>query len=71
MVIDDLYVLWAVRRPSETDPVLIVDSNAVLPFAITLQGFESVSWRDPEILKDGGGSKSIQLLSTLPPEGLR
>jgi len=68
VVIDDLYVLWAVRRPSETDPVLIVDSNAMLPFAITLQNLESISWRDPQILKDAGGSKSIQLLSTLPPE---
>jgi len=71
VVIDDLYVLWAVRRPSETDPVLIVDSNAMLPLSITLQSLEPVSWRDTEILKNGGGSKSIQLLPTLPPEGLR
>ena len=31
----------------------------MLPFAITLQGLESVSWRDPEILKNSGGSKRI------------
>jgi len=39
--------------PSETDAVLVVDSNAVLSEAITFQCFKSVSWRNSQILKPG------------------
>jgi len=49
VIIDDLNVLGAIRRPSETDPVLIVDPNAMLSLAVTLQDLEPIPWRDPEI----------------------
>jgi hypothetical protein len=31
--------------PDKTDPPLIVDADAVLPLAISLQGFQAIGWR--------------------------
>lgn len=41
----------AVFRPHETDSPLIVDAEAVLPFAIIFQSFEPVGWRYFQINK--------------------
>jgi hypothetical protein len=37
VVIGDLNILRSVHRPFKADPVLIVDSDAVLSFAVALQ----------------------------------
>ncbi len=51
MVIRDLDVLRSPFGPTEADPVLLVDSNAVLACPIRLQRLKSVPWRDPQILE--------------------
>ena len=38
--------------PSEADPVLLVDANAVLPFAIPFQGFQVITGRDSQVRQD-------------------
>jgi hypothetical protein len=42
MVVDYLDRIGAVLRPHKTDAPLIVDANAVLPFAIIFQRFEPI-----------------------------
>jgi hypothetical protein len=37
--------------PSKTDTVLIVDADAVLAFAISLQGLESIARRIPQVVE--------------------
>jgi hypothetical protein len=53
MVIRDFHVVGAVGRPLKTDRVLIVDPDTVLPFPVTLQGFEMVAWRNPQMVQLG------------------
>jgi hypothetical protein len=45
MVIHDLNQIWALGRPTKTNPKLIVDPNTVLTFAIAFERFKPVSWR--------------------------
>jgi hypothetical protein len=48
VVVDDLNIVNAVRLPSETNPPLIVHSDAELTFAITLQCLKPVSRWDAQ-----------------------
>jgi hypothetical protein len=48
-------------RPLEADPRLIIDANAVLPFSVTLQGFEPVARQSAQILKLYRRFQAIQL----------
>ena len=45
VIIDDLDIRRARTRPLETDAVSIVDSNAVLAFAISTQRFQPIARR--------------------------
>jgi hypothetical protein len=63
MVVNDFNVGRTDVGPSEADPKLIVDSNAVLPFSVRLQGLKSVAWRDPQVVQDMG---LIQLVQSTP-----
>jgi len=38
----------------KADSPLIVDPDTMLPFAIALQGFKPVAWRNPEVLQMPG-----------------
>lgn len=51
MVVDYLYVACISVLPSETEPVLIINANAILTLAVSLKRLESVARRDPEISK--------------------
>ena len=42
MIVDDLDVRGAGRRPAKADAELVVDANAVLASAISLEGFEPI-----------------------------
>jgi hypothetical protein len=53
MVVDDFNVECIPRAPAKTDSPLLVHADAVLPLPVTLELFQSVSRRDPQILKDG------------------
>lgn len=38
-------------RPHKTDSPLTIDANAVLPFSIIFQSFESVGWRNSKVIQ--------------------
>src|ERR1019366_2047718 len=50
------------RPPFETNPVLCVDPNAVLPVSIATQCFEPVRWRGTKIAQDDGRLKFVRRL---------
>ncbi len=55
MVVDDFNVERIPGAPAKTDSPLLVHADAVLPLPVTFELFQSVSRRDPQILKDGRG----------------
>jgi hypothetical protein len=55
MVIGNLDVESIPRIPAEADAVLIVNSNAVLPFAASFERFQPVSGKPGQ---DGGNPKN-------------
>ena len=63
MVIDNLDLRWtdSTFRPFETNPPLIVDSDAVLALSISLQRFKTIARQDGEISELNGGFQAVQL----------
>jgi len=51
VVIYNFYVAGVSFLPAETYSELVINSNAVLAFAISLQGFQPVPWRYSQIIK--------------------
>ena len=51
MVIHDLDVLRAVCGPNEANPPLVVDPDAVLSFSISLQCFQFIARRSPQVFE--------------------
>jgi len=49
MVIRDFYLMRSVSFPDETDPMLIVDSDAVLSRTVALQSLQTIPWRKAKI----------------------
>ena len=43
VIIDNLDIKRVLTIPSETNPILIIDPNTVLTFAISLQGLKPIS----------------------------
>jgi hypothetical protein len=64
MVIRDLDVPGSSLAPSEADAILLVDSNAVLPLSISLQGLEAVPWWDSQIFERFRVVNQEELLSS-------
>ncbi len=62
MIIDDLHTIRVTLSPPEADSPPLVDSDTVLPFTITRQLLETVTWRDPKIR---------QLLGSIENQSLR
>ena len=62
MIVDDFHVGWAGASlgPFETDPSLVVDPDAPLPLAATLQGFKPVAGAQ-QIPQTGGRVELVQL----------
>jgi hypothetical protein len=54
VVIHDLNIISISRAPTETDPPLLVDSDAVLTFSVSFESFQSISRRYPEVVEDRG-----------------
>jgi hypothetical protein len=61
MVVDDLDVVRVTVSPDEAQAPLVVDSNAVLPRAISFQGFEMVSGKRTEIFERACAMKHFEL----------
>ena len=57
MVVDDFHVKSIASLEAETYPPLIVDADAPLSLAISLQGFQWVRWREPQIFNQ---SRALQ-----------
>ena len=61
MVVDNLDILGASFCPAEANPKLIVDPNAMLPFAVSLKSFQPISGRTCEITKRLRRIKHVEL----------
>jgi hypothetical protein len=48
VIVNDFNVALFALRPSETDPVLVIDADAVLTESITLEHLQSIPRRRPE-----------------------
>jgi hypothetical protein len=57
VIIDDLDIEGAAGIPSEADPPLVIDANAVLATPISLQGLEPVARRHRQILQNSRSMK--------------
>ena len=66
VVVNDLNIGRTAIRPSETDPKLIVDSDAVLAFPVALQCLQPVAGRDLQVLQE---VSLVQLIQTPPGSG--
>jgi hypothetical protein len=51
MIIADLNVIEPVFAAAKADPVLQVDADAVLSVSVSLQFFQMIRWRDPQIVE--------------------
>lgn len=51
MVIDDLDLVRTVFPPADADAPLVVDSDGVLAFAVSLEDFQAVAGRDGEMFE--------------------
>jgi len=71
MVIDNLNVFWAGRRPFETDSELVIDPNAVLSYPIASECLQSNAGWNAQIVQLLGGIDLIELASSNAPQTLR
>ena len=63
MVIDDFDVERVAVNPPKTDTPLIVDADAMLPFAIAFERLQSIARRDPKV----GKATSLVQIQELAP----
>ena len=77
MVIHNFNVPCIRALPAEADTPLVIDANAVLAFALALQGFESIAGRYTQIVEAPGliqqkefPSRDPLNLRRQPPRGL-
>lgn len=67
MIIHNFHVFGARNRPAEADPELIVNSDAVLSLAVTLEGFKPVAGRNAKVF---GSTSNLQLSQLAPSHAL-
>jgi hypothetical protein len=61
VVVDDLHILCTCIGPTEADPPLLVDSDAVLAFPVSFQLLQTVAGWDPEVIQVLGSVEKQQL----------
>jgi hypothetical protein len=66
VVVNELNLFRARLGPLEADPPLIVDPDAVLTPAITLERFEPIPGRNAEVGEIEGGMEDLQLAQGRP-----
>jgi hypothetical protein len=71
MIIHNVNIVYIAVFPSETNPPLIVDTNAVLPLPVAFQRFKLIAGWLPEVLKGSGAMQIKQLPPRLPFQGLK
>jgi hypothetical protein len=71
VVVCYLDIDWTALRPGEADPVLIINSYAVLPFSLPLERFQVVAYREPQIGKPRHVLELVKLSTRSPPDRFR
>src|SRR5262249_5248950 len=66
MIVDDLDIVGVAVAPAEADAPLVIDPNAVLPFAISGQPLQPISRRRPQVLEIASIVKLHQLAISRP-----
>jgi hypothetical protein len=66
MVVRDLDFNSLAITPDKAQSVLVIDSDAVLPLAVPLEGFQVVSWWHLQVIQ-GSGLVQVEELSTGNP----
>jgi len=66
VIVNDLNIGRTRIGPSETDPKLIVDPDAVLSFPVASQSLKSVAGRNPQVLQN---MRLVQLIEATPGTG--
>jgi hypothetical protein len=61
MVVDDFNLKDMAIIPAETNSPLVIHSNAVLPFPVTLESFEPICRRNSEIIQTFGSIQHREL----------
>jgi len=61
VVVHNFNVFRAICAPDETDPILPIDSDAVLAFPVAVQRLKPIAWRGTQIRKIDGSLKHGQL----------
>jgi len=51
MVVDDLYIEYASIFPTEADAPSLVDPDTVLTVPVSLQSFQMIAGRNPQVLE--------------------
>jgi hypothetical protein len=68
MIIGDFHFVRPVMVPNKTDSELVIDANAVLAFAVTLQRFEPVAGRNPPVIQGRSAVQHQELSQRRLPE---
>jgi len=55
VVIDDFDFMGTVSLPTEANAPLVIDADGVPAFAVALEGFQPVAWRDGKVVQCGDG----------------
>jgi hypothetical protein len=68
MIVRNLNRIRAAVSPNETDSVLIVNANAVLPFAVALELLQVVAWWNQKISQCHGDMNHQELSESHSPQ---
>ena len=71
VVIHNFNLIGSGIRPKETDAILVVDSDAMLPLSISNQRFQPITRRNSQFVQCGYGIKLVEFSSGDFPEQLR
>jgi hypothetical protein len=71
MVVHDFHFVRFAVDPPETNAILLVDTNAVLPPSFALEGFQLIAGGDPQLVQNSHGIELIEFASGHAPDLLR
>ena len=60
MIVDNLYLHALLVSPVEANTPLVVNPNAVLASAATLERFKAIRWRNSQVIKSLSGIEHAQ-----------
>jgi hypothetical protein len=70
MVINDFHVFGAAREPSEAEPPLPVDADAVLALPVAFQRLEAIARLNPQVVEPAGDFELPKLAACDPGAAL-